>query len=84
MVNQIHDELVIHIPGRAKLVPDKCKIVDGVVYESYFEPDEEAQHYASVVAKIMEEEEMKLFEKVGLQEPLRGAVEMEIAPFWAH
>lgn len=80
LLSLVHDEALSQVPGKVFLDLDECKFKDGFFIPKY-KPDEEAQYWADVIQKCMEDAETEIFEPIY---PLKGKAEAAVAPFWNH
>lgn len=73
----IHDELVCIVPGKLTLVPDKCKIENGVLIPIY-EPNAEAHQWAKLCQDLMEKAQAETFDHIW-----PGRAEASVAKYWS-
>lgn len=81
LINAVHDEIVILVPGETTIDLENSKYSDDgkTILDPTFCPAEEAITLANQVADVMKRVEEEWFE--GLME---GRVEIDLAPYWAH
>jgi hypothetical protein len=79
LVNAVHDEIVVMIPGKASLDLENSKIENNIITAPKFNISKEAEETANEVADIMKTTEEEMFD--GL---MKGRVEVDLAPYWAH
>lgn len=82
LIGQVHDELIIHAPGKAEVDWDETVAKNGVITELKFKHNPEAEEVTRKVLKIMEDVQTEMFQSLG--SPVKGACSYTIAPVWAH
>lgn len=83
LLNLIHDELIVEIPGEWEIDEKKSFDLEGNFRPVYIYSNE-CTKWQTIIQRAMEEAEEFYFSKMSGRTDLKGKTSAELAPYWEH
>ena len=84
MLGLCHDEIIIEVPGSWEIDEEASFDIENKLFQPVFKRSEEAIYWTDIAYQCLVKAEEFYFSRLYPNADLKGLVEYEIAPYWAH